>query len=69
MKPIKVLVASDNPQVMRDEFTRLGHHAWSWGINSIEGDNDYHFTGELSNLMEWDWDLVILNDRIIAKPL
>ena len=58
MKILKVLVACEHTGVVRDAFTRRGHHAWSCDLlpSDIPGN---HIQGNVLDILGEGWDLLI----------
>lgn len=64
MKPLNVLVGYEYSAVVRDEFRKLGHNAWSCDILPTEGDPDYHYEMDIFRCLKLTkgiWDLVIFH--------
>ena len=55
---MKVLVACEFSGVVRDEFAKLGHNAWSCDIIDSETEGN-HIKGNVLDVLFHDWDLVI----------
>lgn len=58
MKILKVLVACEYSGVVRSEFTKLGHYAWSCDLLPTEIPGN-HYTGDVREILYDEWDLVI----------
>ena len=57
---MKVLVACECSGIIRDEFRKLGHEAWSCDIKEDENGEDYfHIQDDVVNHLDKDWDLMI----------
>jgi len=60
---MKVLVACEFSDVVRQEFEKKGHDAWSCDILPTEGNKDKHFQCDITqnncDLLNWEWDLMI----------
>ena len=59
--PKRVLVACEYSGVVRDEFLRRGHDAWSCDLLPTESEwpEDRHITGDVTALLGEQWDLMI----------
>lgn len=57
---MKVLVACEYSGTVRDAFRSLGHEAWSCDLLDCDGDNEYHFRGDVLDILDAKkWDLMI----------
>jgi len=57
---MKVLVACEYSATVRDAFRALGHDAWSCDLLPTDGDPEYHFQGDVIEIMYGKgWDLMI----------
>lgn len=57
---MKVLVACEYSATVRDAFRALGHDAWSCDLLPTDGDPEYHFQGDVVEIMYGHgWDLMI----------
>jgi site-specific DNA-cytosine methylase len=57
---MKVLVACEYSATVRDAFRALGHDAWSCDLLPTDGDPEYHFQGDVVEIMYGKgWDLMI----------
>ena len=56
---MRVLVACEYSGVVRDAFTRAGHYAMSCDLLPTETDHGPHFQGDVFDVIDWDWDLMI----------
>ena len=56
---MKVLIACELSAVVRDEFRKLGHDAWSCDIEETEGDPRFHIKGDVLKVLTDGWDLMI----------
>jgi site-specific DNA-cytosine methylase len=57
---MKVLVACEYSATVRDAFRALGHDAWSCDLLPTDGDPEYHFQGDVVEIMYGrGWDLMI----------
>jgi len=55
---MKVLIACEYSGIVREEFKKLGHEAWSCDILPTEIPGN-HFQGDVLEHLEKDWDLII----------
>ncbi|MGL5015030.1 MAG: hypothetical protein ACRC6V_12180 [Bacteroidales bacterium] len=55
---MKVLIACERFGVIRDEFIKRGHDAWSCDLveSAVEGP---HITGDVTEVLDQGWDLMI----------
>tara|TARA_R100000655_G_scaffold29818_3_gene60284 strand:+ start:18260 stop:18898 length:639 start_codon:yes stop_codon:yes gene_type:complete len=56
---MKVLVACEYSGVVRDAFLKRGHDAISCDILSSESDLGKHYQGDVKDILDDDWDLLI----------
>lgn len=56
---MKVLVACEYSAIVRDAFRKKGHRAWSCDLLPTEGDPTYHIQGNVLNVLNNGWDLMI----------
>ena len=55
---MKVLIACEYSGIVREEFKKLGHDAWSCDILDTEIPGN-HFKGDVLEHLNKDWDLII----------
>ena len=55
---MKVLIACEYSGIVREEFRKLGHDAWSCDILDTEIPGN-HFKGDVLDHLNKDWDLII----------
>ena len=55
---MKVLIACEYSGIVREEFKKLGHEAWSCDILDTEIPGN-HFKGDVLEHLNKDWDLII----------
>lgn len=55
----RVLVACEYSGKVRQAFRNLGHDAWSCDILPADDGSQYHFTGDVTPLLDQEWDLLI----------
>lgn len=55
---IKVLIACEFSGVVREEFTKLGHNAWSCDLLDTEIPGN-HYQGDVLEYLDQGWDLMI----------
>lgn len=58
-KKMRVLVACEYSATVRDAFRARGHDAWSCDLLPTDGDPQWHFVGDVFEIIEGDWDLMI----------
>jgi len=56
---MKILVACEYSARVRDAFRKLGHDAWSCDLLECEGDPTYHIQGDVLNILNDGWDIMI----------
>lgn len=56
---MKVLIACEFSGIVRDEFRKLGHDAWSCDLLPSEGENIHHIIGNVENYLDDRWNLLI----------
>lgn len=56
---MKILIACEYSGRMRQEFRNLGHDAWSCDLLPSEDDSPYHIQGDVLNILNDGWDLMI----------
>ena len=56
---MKVLVACEYSGRVREAFRALGHDAWSCDLLPSEDDSKYHYIGDVFDIMDNKWDLMI----------
>jgi hypothetical protein len=56
---MRVLVACEFSGVVRDAFTARGHSAMSCDLIPTEGDPINHWQGDVLEVLDWGWDLMI----------
>lgn len=56
---MRVLVACEYSAIVREAFENLGCHAISCDILPTEGNEDFHYQGDVRDLLEEDWDLMV----------
>ena len=56
---MRVLVACEYSQVVTQAFLRAGHDAWSADILPTEGDVRRHLQGDVREVLDMSWDLMI----------
>ena len=58
-KKMRVLVACEYSATVRDAFRARGHDAWSCDLLPTDGDPQWHFVGDVFEIIEGDWDLMV----------
>ena len=61
---MKVLIACEYSGIVREEFKKLGHDAWSCDILDTEIPGN-HFKGDVLDHLNKDWDLIIAHPPCI----
>lgn len=56
---MRVLVACEYSAIVRDAFRAKGHDAWSCDILPTEGDPAFHIQGDVLDILDDGWDLMI----------
>ena len=57
---MRVLIACEFSALVRDAFRKRGHDAWSCDLLPTEGDPQWHFQGDVRDVIEnHQWDLMI----------
>ena len=56
---MRVLVGCEFSGIVRDEFRKLGHDAWSCDFLNSEGKSKFHIVGDVRRILTDDWDLGI----------
>ena len=56
---MRVLVACEFSGIVRDAFTARGHSAMSCDILPTEGNPINHWQGDVLEVIDWGWDLMI----------
>jgi len=56
---LRVLIGCEFSGVVRDEFRKLGHDAWSCDILQSEGNSKYHLQNDVRSVLSDNWDLGI----------
>lgn len=57
---MKVLVACEFSGIVRDAFLDKGHDAWSCDILQAETNSNRHIQGDVREILDWDWDMLIV---------
>ena len=58
---MRVLVACEFSGVVRHEFRKRGHDAWSCDLDPTtwSPEEGYHYQQDVLQILDWDWDLMI----------
>ncbi len=56
---MKILVACEYSGIVSAAFRKLGHEVWSCDILDTEGDRDFHFKGDVREMLGQKWDMII----------
>jgi len=60
MKKLKILIACEFSGVLRNEFRKLGHDAFSCDIEPSDDNSPYHYQCDVRNVINaYQWDLMI----------
>lgn len=59
LKPLNVLVACEYSGTVRDAFIKKGHYAVSCDILSSESNLGQHYKGNVFDIINFGWDLLI----------
>lgn len=59
MKSLRILVACEASGIVREQFRRLGHNAWSCDLRPVEDDSPYHIQDDVLLHLEDGWDMMI----------
>jgi len=66
---MRVLVGCEESQMVCSAFRRKGHEAYSCDIVPTRGNPDWHFQQNVMNIIENDWDLIILHPDCTAMAV
>lgn len=58
---MKVLIGCEFSAIVRDEFRRRGHDAWSCDLLDCEGDGRWHIKGDVLRVLDDGWQLAIFH--------
>lgn len=61
MKQLRVLIGCEKSGVIRRAFRELGHDAWSCDLLPPDDDSEFHFKGDVLNVLDGGWDLGIFH--------
>ena len=56
---MRVLIACEYSGIVRNAFMALGHDVLSCDLLPSEDDSPYHYLGDVSDLLDQQWDLMI----------
>ena len=56
---MRVLIACEFSGIVRDEFLKQGHDAWSCDLLRTESSNGPHYVGDVAKYLDEGWDLMI----------
>ena len=56
---MKVLVACEYSGVVRRAFTERGHETWSCDLDPSEDNSQFHYQGNVKDMLGDSWDLMI----------
>lgn len=56
---MRVLIGCESSGVIRNEFRKLGHDAWSCDLLPADDGSEYHIQGDLLAVLDQGWDLMI----------
>lgn len=57
---MKILVACEFSGIVRNAFAAKGHDAWSCDLLPSEDGSNRHITGDARDLLDGDWDLLMV---------
>ena len=63
---MKILVACEYSGTVREAFRKRGHDAWSCDLIPSDDDSPFHYQGDVYDILENDWDLIILHPPCTA---
>jgi len=58
---MRVIIGCEFSGIVRDEFRKLGHDAWSCDLLECEKGRDYHIQGNIFNNLWGGWDMLIFH--------
>lgn len=61
MRRLKILIGCEFSGIVRDEFRKLGHNAWSCDLLPTEADPAFHIQGDLLSVLGDGWDLAVFH--------
>lgn len=61
MRVLKVLVGCECSAVVRDEFRKLGHDAWSCDFKPCERDPTFHLQCDVREVLDRPWDIGVFH--------
>jgi hypothetical protein len=56
---MRILVACEYSGTVRDAFRKLGHDAWSCDLLPCDADPQWHYQGDVVEMLTHRWDLII----------
>lgn len=56
---MRALIGCEYSATVRDAFRAAGHDAWSCDTLPTEGDPKYHYQGNVLDIIDDDWDMMI----------
>lgn len=56
---MRVLIACESSGVIREEFRKLGHDAWSCDLQPADDGSPYHYQCDVFDIIHKGWDLMI----------
>lgn len=54
---MRILVACEFSGIVREAFRKLGHDAWSCDLLPSENNSDYHYRGDVKNILRNNFPL------------
>lgn len=58
---MRVIVGCERSGIVRDEFIKLGHDAYSCDLEECDRDNNKHYQCSILDILHLDWDLGIFH--------
>lgn len=55
----RVLIACESSGVVREAFRRRGHEAWSADLLPADDGSEFHYQGDVEEVLGREWDLII----------
>lgn len=61
MNSLRVLIGCERSGIVRDEFRKRGHDAWSCDLEPSERPGPHHLQGDVRSFLNPNWDLFIVH--------
>lgn len=58
---MRIIIGCERSGVVRDEFRKLGHDAWSCDLEKDDKDSKYHIQGDVLDVLDEYWDIGIFH--------